>query len=179
VCTENFNKNSDIDLLISFKPMDYGDYADTYFELTEEFEKILNRPVDLVTDKSLGNPYFIESLNKTKTPIYEAWSKKYLFDIKESIDSIENYLGEKRDFSVYVSNKMLRRAIEREFEIIGEAMNRIEKVDSSINISSKKQIISMRNRVIHGYDKIDNEIVWGTIVRHLPKLKEDIKSLID
>ncbi len=72
VCTENFNKNSDVDLLISFKPMDYGDYADTYFELTEEFERILNRPVDLVTDKSLGNPYFIESLNKTKTPIYEA-----------------------------------------------------------------------------------------------------------
>ena len=72
VCTEKFNKNSDVDLLISFNPMDYGDYADTYFELTEEFEKILNRPVDLVTDKSLGNPYFIESMNKTKTPIYEA-----------------------------------------------------------------------------------------------------------
>ncbi len=104
--------------------------------------------------------------------------KKYLFDIKESIDSIENYLGDQRDFSVYVSNKMLRRAIEREFEIIGEAMNRIEKVDSSINISSKKQIISMRNRVIHGYDKIDNEIVWGIIVRHLPTLKEEIESLI-
>ncbi|TVQ19280.1 MAG: nucleotidyltransferase domain-containing protein [Bacteroidetes bacterium] len=72
VCTENFNKNSDIDLLVSFKPMDYGDYADTYFELIEEFEKILKRPVDLVTDKSLGNPYFIESINQTKTPIYEA-----------------------------------------------------------------------------------------------------------
>jgi len=72
VCTENFNKNSDIDLLISFNPMDYGDYADTYFEITEELEKILKRPVDLITDKSLGNPYFIESLNQTKTPIYEA-----------------------------------------------------------------------------------------------------------
>jgi uncharacterized protein len=72
VCSENFNKNSDIDLLVSFKPMDYGDYADTYFELSEEFEKLFNRTVDLVTDKSLGNPYFIESLNKTKIPIYEA-----------------------------------------------------------------------------------------------------------
>jgi len=72
VCTEDFNINSDIDLLVSFKPLDYGDYADTYFELSEEFEKILQRPVDLVTEKSLGNPYFIESLNKTKTPIYEA-----------------------------------------------------------------------------------------------------------
>ena len=73
---------------------------------------------------------------------------------------------------------MLRRAVEREFEIIGEAMNRIEKIDSTINISSKNQIISMRNRVIHGYDKIDNEIIWGTIVRHLPKLKQEIEDLL-
>ncbi len=104
--------------------------------------------------------------------------KKLLYDIKESVESIENYLGEERDFNIYIANKMLRRAVEREFEIIGEAMNRIEKIDSSINISSKKQIVNMRNRVIHGYDKIDNEIVWGTIVRHLPKLKEEIERLL-
>ncbi len=104
--------------------------------------------------------------------------KKYLFDIKESVDSIENYLGEKRDFNVYKSDKMLRRAVEREFEIIGEAMNRIDKIDSEINISSKKQIVSMRNRVIHGYDKIDDEIIWGTIVRHLPILKKEINNLM-
>lgn len=104
--------------------------------------------------------------------------KKHLFDIKESVDSIENYLGKKRDFNVYKSDKMLRRAVEREFEIIGEAMNRIDKIDSEINISSKKQIISMRNRVIHGYDKIDDEIIWGTIVRHLPILKKEINNLM-
>ena len=90
--------------------------------------------------------------------------KKNLFDIKESIESIESYLGEKRDFNLYQSNKMLRRAIEREFEIIGEAMGRIDKLDNKINITTKKQIISMRNRVIHGYDKIDNAIIWGTII---------------
>jgi uncharacterized protein with HEPN domain len=104
--------------------------------------------------------------------------KKYLFDIQESIDSIEKYLGYKRDFNIYLSDKMLRRAVEREFEIIGEAMSRIEKLDSTINISSKKQIISMRHRVIHGYDKIDNEIIWGTIVRHLPTLKIEINNLL-
>jgi uncharacterized protein with HEPN domain len=104
--------------------------------------------------------------------------KKYLFDIKESIDSIEKYLGDKRDFKVYFANKMLRRAIEREFEIIGEAMSRIEKLDSTLNISSKKHIISMRNRVIHGYDKIDDEIIWGTIIRHLPILKTEIQDLL-
>lgn len=104
--------------------------------------------------------------------------KKFLFDISESIESIENYLGTNRDFSIYISNKMLRRAIEREFEIIGEAMNRLDKIDSNLNITSKRQIIDMRNRVIHGYDKIDNEIVWGIIVRHLPTLKTEIQDLL-
>ena len=72
VCTDKFNDESDIDLLVSFKSMEFGDYADTYFELAEKFESLLKRPVDLVTDKSLSNPYFIESLNKTKTLIYGA-----------------------------------------------------------------------------------------------------------
>ena len=70
VCTDKFNDKSDIDLLISFKNMDFGDYADTYFELAEEFEKVFKRPVDLVTEKSLSNPYFIESINKSKTLLY-------------------------------------------------------------------------------------------------------------
>lgn len=70
VCTDAFNENSDVDLLISFNHMDYGDYADNYFDLADKFESIFKRPVDLVTDKSLKNPYFIESLNKTKTLIY-------------------------------------------------------------------------------------------------------------
>jgi len=70
VCTEKFNEKSDIDLIITFKPMDYADYADTYFELAEKFENLFNRPVDLLTDKALKNPYFNESANKTKTHIY-------------------------------------------------------------------------------------------------------------
>ena len=105
--------------------------------------------------------------------------KKYLFDLKESIESIESYLGGKRDFNFYMKNKMLRRAVEREFEIIGEAMNRIDKIDSDLKISSKIQIISLRNRVIHGYDKVDNEIIWGTILRHLPTLKKEISLLLE
>jgi uncharacterized protein with HEPN domain len=104
--------------------------------------------------------------------------KKYLFDIKESVDSIENYLSNKRDYKTYLGDKMLRRAVEREFEIIGEAMSKLDKLIPEIPISSKKLIISMRNRVIHGYDKIDNEIIWGTIVRHLPMLKKEVEGLI-
>jgi len=69
-CTEHFNEDSDIDLLISFKPMDYSDYADAYFDLADKFENLFQRPVDLVTDKSLSNPYFIDSVNQTKTLLY-------------------------------------------------------------------------------------------------------------
>lgn len=70
ICTDRFTDQSDVDLLISFKPMDYGDYADTYFNLAEKFEDLFHRPVDLVTDKSLSNPYFINSVNQTKTLLY-------------------------------------------------------------------------------------------------------------
>jgi uncharacterized protein len=70
VCTEKFTESSDIDLLISFYPMDHADYADTYFSIADKFEEIFHRSVDLVTDKSLSNPYFIDSLNQTKTLIY-------------------------------------------------------------------------------------------------------------
>jgi len=104
--------------------------------------------------------------------------KKYLFDILESIYSIESFLGDKRNFNIYMENKMLRRAIEREFEIIGEAMNRIDKLSPNSLVSGKKQIIGMRNRVIHGYDKIDDEIIWGTIIRHLPILKIEVEKLL-
>lgn len=104
--------------------------------------------------------------------------KKYLFDINESIQTIEIFLGEKPNFGLYKTNKMLRRAIEREFEIIGEAMTRIIKINPDIQITGKMQIINMRNRVIHGYDKIDDEIVWGVIIRHLPVLKMETRLLM-
>ena len=71
VCTDKFNSNSDIDLLVSFDSMNYGDYADAYLELAEKLENLLQHPVDLITDKSLNNPYFIESINQKKVPIYE------------------------------------------------------------------------------------------------------------
>ena len=105
--------------------------------------------------------------------------RKYLHDIKESIESINAYLGGNRNFSEYQNNKMLRRAVEREFEIIGEAMKMLTNLDENIPISSKQQIIGMRNRVIHGYDKIDDEIVWGTIVRHLPSLHNEVCKLLE
>jgi uncharacterized protein with HEPN domain len=88
--------------------------------------------------------------------------KKYLFDIKTSIDSIFDFLGEKRDFFEYQNNKLLRRGVEREIEIIGEAMNRILRFDPSFKIDNARQIVDTRNWVIHGYDKVDDVIILNT-----------------
>ena len=85
-------------------------------------------------------------------------AKKYLLDILEAVESIEEFT-KGINFVQYQKNKLVKRAVEREFEIIGEAMNRLLKFDDEIKISSSKRIIGMRNRVIHGYDKIDDGII--------------------
>lgn len=71
VCTEHFNEQSDVDFIVSFKDIALFDYADNFFGLKEELEKALSRPVDLVTEKTIQNPYFLKVVEKTKTRIYE------------------------------------------------------------------------------------------------------------
>ncbi|HAQ18999.1 MAG TPA: hypothetical protein DCR40_07165 [Prolixibacteraceae bacterium] len=105
--------------------------------------------------------------------------KKYLYDIRTSIDSINSYLGENRNFFEYQNNKLLRRGIERELEIIGEAMVRIIKLAPDLQIENARQIIDTRNWVIHGYDKVDDVVVWGIISNHLPNLKIEIDHYLD
>ena len=105
--------------------------------------------------------------------------KKYLYDVQQSIVSIYEYLGNKRDFFEYENNKQLRRAVERELEIIGEAVNHLLAQDETIAIDNARRIVDLRNFVIHGYDKVDNVIIWGVISRDLPKLKEQVDKLLD
>ncbi len=102
----------------------------------------------------------------------------YLLDILNSIESIENYLGKDRNFTHYESNKLLRRAVERELEIIGEATNRILKLDVNLTISHARRIVDLRNFVIHSYDSIDNVIIWGIVIKDLPLLKEQVVQLL-
>lgn len=73
---------------------------------------------------------------------------------------------------------MLRRGIERELEIIGEAANRILKIDPNVNIDNARKIVDLRNWVIHGYDKVDDVIIWGIVSRQLPILKEQVDKLL-
>ncbi len=102
-----------------------------------------------------------------------------LRDIRTSIDAIEEYLvefmGDRRDFNVYMQKKHLRRAVEREVEIIGEATSRILQSDPTFELEHARKIVNTRNRVIHGYDSVDDETIWGIVIKHLPRLRVEVE----
>jgi uncharacterized protein with HEPN domain len=107
---------------------------------------------------------------------------KWIYDIKISIDEIEGFfVQEEKDFFKYRNNLMLKRAVERNLEIIGEAMNRIINRDCnfSTKITNSKSIIGLRNQVIHAYDNISDENIWSILTTHLPKLKFEIQKIIE
>ncbi|MEO5777404.1 MAG: HepT-like ribonuclease domain-containing protein [Flavobacterium sp.] len=106
---------------------------------------------------------------------------KWLYDIKLCIEEIDSFFQkEEKDFFKYRNNLMLKRAVERNLEIIGEAINRIITRDNSFTekISNAKAIIGLRNQVIHAYDNISDENIWSILTNHLPKLKGEVDALI-
>lgn len=103
----------------------------------------------------------------------------WLLDIDQSIDEIFDFLGDKRDFSEYKRDLKTKKAVERNLEIIGEAVSRILKEDSTFQIKNARNIIGTRNRIIHSYDNISDEILWTIIVRELPNLKTEIRKLLN
>ncbi len=105
--------------------------------------------------------------------------KKYLLDIYNSTVSIETFLGKQRSFKKFKTDKLLKRGIERELEIIGEAMNRVLKIENDIPIQHAKKIVSLRNLIIHSYDSVVDEMIYGVAVNHVPKLKEEVARLLE
>ena len=102
----------------------------------------------------------------------------WLTDIQQAIDEIFDFLPEKKDFLIYQKDIKTKKAVERNLEIIGEAFSRILKVEPNIQITNVKNIVNTRNRIIHGYDKISDEIIWAIVIRDLPFLKAEIDSLL-
>ena len=100
---------------------------------------------------------------------------KLLFDILISIETIEEFLGENSNFEAYSKNKMLRNAIERNLEIIGEATNKILQIKPNIELSNARRIVDTRNKIIHGYDEIEDVNLWVIIVNYLPILKGEVE----
>jgi uncharacterized protein with HEPN domain len=106
-------------------------------------------------------------------------TRKYLFDILQACELLIQFVSNK-SFEDYNSDPLLRSGVERQFEIIGEAINKALKYDPSLvnRISDTKRIIAFRNQLIHGYESIADDIVWGIIETNLPVLHVEVKTLL-
>ena len=105
--------------------------------------------------------------------------KTWLLDIIQSIEEIDQFIGENSDFNAYTKDLKTKKAVERNLEIIGEAVSRILKIEPNFKIENAKNIIGTRNRIIHSYDNISDEVVWAIVHRELPDLKLQVEEMLE
>lgn len=106
--------------------------------------------------------------------------QKSLYDILYCISEIESFFeSTPRRFDIYSGSALLRSAIHMNLSIIGEATNRILKIDPQIKISNARQIVGTRNYLIHGYDSLRLEMIWAIVINDLPKLKSEVELLLE
>lgn len=105
--------------------------------------------------------------------------RKYLSDVLNSIDHILSFTKDLTSFGQYKKNFLIKGAVERHLAIIGEAFNKFSKETPGNDLSNAKQIISLRNRLIHSYDNVDDRIIWTIVKRHLHPLMDEVKKRIE
>lgn len=99
-------------------------------------------------------------------------ANRLLYDIRKACEAILHFCRS-RSLDEYLGDHMLRSACERQLEILGEAMTRLRDHHQAIfgSMTDGPTIIAFRNRLIHGYDSVDSEIVWDVIERKVPELE--------
>ena len=102
----------------------------------------------------------------------------YLQDILDAIDDMERCFADfPNRYDVFAKDIMRKCVVERKTEIMGEAINRIRKADSSVEIPNARAVIDTRNRIIHAYDNVRPEFLWSLVIRHIPELKKDVERI--
>lgn len=106
--------------------------------------------------------------------------RKYLYDIDQACRLLSEFTVGKT-FQNYQSDALLRSAVERQFEIVGEALNQAMRINPELSreISHSSRIVGFRNQLIHGYSSISDEVVWGVIESYLPVLQQEVALLLD
>ncbi len=106
-------------------------------------------------------------------------SKKYLYDIQQAATRIAEFTRAKT-FGDYGADGLLRSAVERQFEVIGEALTQLARIDieTASRLPEYRRIIAFRNVLIHGYAEVDHRVVWSIVELKLPALRQHVESLL-
>lgn len=109
----------------------------------------------------------------------DEYIKVYLYDIYQAIAEVESYFADyPMRYDVFEKDFLRRSAVERKTEIMGEAINRILKIERDFPLPNAREIINTRNRIIHGYDSVKPEFLWSLVIRHIPELKKDVQQIM-
>lgn len=103
---------------------------------------------------------------------------KYLTDIINAIKLIEDFTVSTTSFSDFLQDLKTQSAVERQLGIIGEAVNKFDALHPELSLKKARQIVGLRNRIIHAYDAIDPSIIWTVVKRHLSPLLHEVSTLI-
>ena len=104
---------------------------------------------------------------------------KYLEDVRMACEDVEQFFADyPQRFDVFTNARLMISAVERKVEIMGEAINRILKIEPDFVIPNARAIIATRNRIIHSYEKVETEFLWSLVIRHIPSLKKDVDEII-
>lgn len=96
-----------------------------------------------------------------------------------SILEIEYFLADRpKEYATFCNDTLLRRGVERNIEIMGEAMNQVLKICPNIPITAARKVVDTRNFVIHAYDSLKPDMLWGIVINHIPLLKQEIEDLL-
>lgn len=106
-------------------------------------------------------------------------ARAYLYDVVQAATLVAEFTRG-RDFGAYASDAMLRAAVERQFEIIGEALSQLARIDPETagQVADYRRVIAFRNILVHGYAGVDDRLVWDMVVTHLAGLRRDVERLL-
>lgn len=196
VLREDFRPDSDIDVFVTFSPQSSGNFFEIIYA-KEELEKLFGRDVDFTQKKGLVNPFSRAEILHTHRVIYpfdrlenfevtqvnkmerdNARNSAALFDILQAIREIQEDIAN-LTYRDYLENRLVRRAVERNCEIIGEAVRRITPEFREAHPEVDwLGAVGLRNIIIHQYDRVDNETIRRIITSVLPPLLAPLEQLL-
>lgn len=196
VLRDDFGPESDVDFLVMFEPghsLSWGEWGRAVDDLTA----LVGRSVDLTRKNGVVNPFSRSEILKTVRVIYPFQSSDVLEIVKvdrmtqenvrnnaallDMVEAIEGALrfSQGSTFEDYECNELLRRAMERQLEILGEAANRVSNEFQQLHLEIDwRNVVGLRNRIIHEYDRVDDATIWRIVVDVLPPLLEQVMTLV-
>ncbi len=170
---------SDLDFLYELEAKPPGGYADAFFGLKSHWRAFSAGRLTWSPRRRSETLISARASNNRKSRFMRRSADAYLRDIERAADLIAEFTAGKT-LADYLNEPMLRAAVERQFEIVGEALAQLAKIDPTTvtRVRKYRRIIAFRNFLIHGYADVDNLLVWDIVQGMLPALREDVTALL-